>query len=1203
MRIVPLVVLTHLVLALATFAQPDPPASPPGKKYALMIGIDDYQVVKDLAGCANDVALLESVLVGKFGFDHITTLLNSAATRAEILRQFSVLADKAERDDTVVVHYSGHGSRMRDDAFGDELDGWDETMVAYDSRTQNVFDITDDELNAALARITRKTSNVALIFDSCHSGSITRGGATVRKVDDDLRTPPPSGRPRAAESLNDFQGADASYVLMMGSRANELSNETEFDGVRHGALTYYLTKQLLKAGPTTTYRDVMEIASAQVTSMFGSQHPDLEGLGSDGVVFGQGSATARPYLLVDPLNATTVRVHGGAVYGLTAGSTAGLYPPGTKTFDSATRVAEARISRVDAFDAEATIPNGLQVRPGSRAVVEKRKYPDAKLRVFFDPGVPATFAAAVKQELSLLGTTVIAPGAGAADLVLVARGDEVLLTGADESDRSPAVKLSDADAVSHVVNQIVDWAEWSFVLGLDNPDGELPVTMSIMPSTGSAGKEFSAGDRVKVAITNNADRDLYFTLVDLSTDGTRSVLYPRAGQQNAVSPGKTVTRNFQLTVPADRSSVVDTFKLFATEVPIKAEAFEHGAIRNVDDLEPSTNPLARFLESSALGSRAAHEAPAEGWDALEQTLRIKREGTRADSFVMHFPANAVDPEGNTRGSLRGCGEDEPFDPANPCYEVRPFPGDREMVEVALPAGNTRSLRTAGALWDKAYELRASTGAARVEPALDADLGDWPVEDPTSSRGGFQRADKDGAKADPLWSLRYINAPAAWDLLHAKGAGRRDGNEGRGVIVGHPDTGYREHPEIWNADPAMTPTLYGDGYDFYDRDPDSLDPLESSGLLTNPGHGTKSGSVIVSPKGKQWPSSNANELVTGVAPGAHIVPLRVHKSVVHFDSTRLAKAILEAAGDDRSRVRKKADVISISMGGLPSWALWKAVRYAEKRGVIVVAAAGNEVGFVVWPARFKETIAVAASNVDCGIWEGSSKGPGVDITAPGESVWMAHTDKNGSYSVRMGQGTTFATATTAGIAALWLDYHNGEQALQNLRASGGLTSAFRSALQSTAWRPESPPSKKPQGVSCKPQPAWNASALGPGMADAAATLSKPLTTAAAPRALEPESVSDLPLFRSLFAEDVPFETVRARYASIFGAATSAEKAAAEIFEGELMYHYATNEDVRGLIENVTRPETPVSSAAYPAIRRTLLGLDLSSRMRTLLEAHP
>src|SRR5262249_40109117 len=107
-----------------------------------------------------------------------------------------------------------------------------------------------------------------------------------------------------------------------------------------------------------------------------------------------------------------------------------------------------------------------------------------------------------------------------------------------------------------------------------------------------------------------------------------------------------------------------------------------------------------------------------------------------------------------------------------------------------------------------------------------------------------------------WALTLCSVPAAWQLaLPSNGYGRR---YGEGILIGHPDTGYTQHPEIW--DPARL--LAGAGYDFEAPDNNAQDPL--SGL--NPGHGTSTASVLMSSAS----SEVGGVFVTGAAPAASLV---------------------------------------------------------------------------------------------------------------------------------------------------------------------------------------------------------------------------------------------------------------------------------------------------------------------------------------------
>ena len=354
-------------------------------------------------------------------------------------------------------------------------------------------------------------------------------------------------------------------------------------------------------------------------------------------------------------------------------------------------------------------------------------------------------------------------------------------------------------------------------------------------------------------------------------------------------------------------------------------------------------------------------------------------------------------------------------------------------------------------WTLSYALREQPGIAYAEPLFETTSdAQFPRARQTRGSGG----DNDpGTEHDCEWSTKALRVFESWTLF---------GNRvpGAGVVVGHPDTGYTDHPELPPA--RMLPEH---GFDFEDDDRDSRDPLVG-GVLQHPGHGTSTASLIISPRGSP-PGVNGPAFVSGVAPGARLIPMRVTTSVVLWSTRRLTRAI-------RHAVEHGAHVISISLGGpTPSLALRNAVRDAGQAGVIVLCAAGNEVRFVVFPAAYDEVIAVAASRVDDRVWPGSCRGPAVDITAPGASVWRARSVKRGQehvFSVERGSGTSYAVAQVAGIAALWLSLH-GRTSLAARYGKARLGPTFRALLQAT----------------CRTPPAWDADDFGPGIADASAML--------------------------------------------------------------------------------------------------------------------
>ena len=341
--------------------------------------------------------------------------------------------------------------------------------------------------------------------------------------------------------------------------------------------------------------------------------------------------------------------------------------------------------------------------------------------------------------------------------------------------------------------------------------------------------------------------------------------------------------------------------------------------------------------------------------------------------------------------------------------------------------------TVARAWELTHALRDQPEVADADPMFRYLVPENAPRRSVKASGG-KSTDDPATNTDFEWSLRKANVLEAWRLFGAQ-------PPGAGVQVGHPDTGYTLHPEL--AEPSRL--LISEGFDFDDDDPDPHDDL-NDGFLDNPGHGTGTGSVILSGVGSA--TGGAGPFVSGVAPHAQLIPIRTTESVVLISMRGLRQAIDHATTHG-------AQVVSISLGGpMPGFGTQRAIQRALDAGTIVLAAAGNEVGFVVFPAAFDEVIAVAASNIHDEPWSGSSHGPAVDITAPGESVWRARTarESNGQlrFTVERGNGTSFAVATTAGVAALWVSFHGWTNLVRRYGAEN-IARVFKQLLQATAGR--------------------------------------------------------------------------------------------------------------------------------------------------------
>ncbi len=183
-KLAPAVVLIALLVA-APFSGASPQRV---KGRALLVGIDQYADarVKRVRGAEEDARATGEFIKREFGFaeDDIHTLVGAAATRKRILAEFrDWLIGETKPGDRVFFLYSGHGSRLKDDN-GDERDGFDETLAPYDAKPTGENQIRDGEINQLIEQLSGRSAT--LIFDSCHSGTITRGGGQSNKTASDV---------------------------------------------------------------------------------------------------------------------------------------------------------------------------------------------------------------------------------------------------------------------------------------------------------------------------------------------------------------------------------------------------------------------------------------------------------------------------------------------------------------------------------------------------------------------------------------------------------------------------------------------------------------------------------------------------------------------------------------------------------------------------------------------------------------------------------------------------------------------------------------------------------------------------------------------------------------------------------------------------------------------------------------------------------
>ena len=183
--------------------------------------VDDtvYESKLALNGCENDAAFYNS-LCEEFK-EHSTVIKNEEATRENVIKHISHLAQISKGGDYVFMTYAGHGSQVNDTS-GDEIDDQaDETLVLYDGL------LIDDELNNLFATFDPGV-NVIWISDSCHSGTNTKAvkkTAASEEDTQDANNKPRYVAPYIAQDV--FNTREADYLSALNKLPQRSTRDEE----------------------------------------------------------------------------------------------------------------------------------------------------------------------------------------------------------------------------------------------------------------------------------------------------------------------------------------------------------------------------------------------------------------------------------------------------------------------------------------------------------------------------------------------------------------------------------------------------------------------------------------------------------------------------------------------------------------------------------------------------------------------------------------------------------------------------------------------------------------------------------------------------------------------------------------------------------------------------------------------------------------
>jgi metacaspase-1 len=581
-----------------------------------LVGISDYErgtSPEDAFGHLNtgpDITNMSYVLKGYYLFPaaNIRVLQNERATQENIASEFKQqLIDKAKPGDQVVFYYTGHGHFVVD-ASGDETaDHLDEVLVTWVPKPQQklpkdkrhaLMYMLDDTYESLLQQLAQKmkgadgkvVGSITVVFDSCHSGSATKGPLVskgrqwIESIDGPL--PETTTMNEVASGWLTNKSELGGVVFLAASRSDQKSYMM-LDAKDGSILTHYVAEFLTDAARRNagaiTYNDLYRWVSSKTSGMRAAQSPQIEGPANTGL-FGDGTVVNRPSLpSVQRVQTGPLRLelNEGMLHGVTKGSRFDIYKNGTDVKNPVNKIGELEIT-----DNTSTTSVGVVTKPtpanlppaafeAAQAVITEYRFDGQPLRLFFQAASPADKTKALSDAVAPLAfITRDGVTENSYDVKLGwdndkskyfyqrATGETLFLTG-------------NIDAPALQNRLLADW-RWRRLANLTLP-GPPKVRIDMLAADGTPLKRTEGGtivlrpgDKGQVVCTNNSGAPVFISLIYLKATGEIET-FPSpdvANGQQGLNADNAPRRLFDIDeVTAPRGTEVEILKIIATPRP------------------------------------------------------------------------------------------------------------------------------------------------------------------------------------------------------------------------------------------------------------------------------------------------------------------------------------------------------------------------------------------------------------------------------------------------------------------------------------------------------------------------------------------------------------------------------------------------------------------------------------------------------------
>jgi hypothetical protein len=408
---------------------------------------------------------------------------------ANILTELDRIASQAERGDTVIFYYSGHGTRQPAAPGGQdnepEADGMDQVLLPSDVGSYDPIMMTlrnaivDNALGDGLSAIRAKGAFVWAVIDACHSGTVTRGEDVTRSVDPTslgVPTQAPTTVSRGGDRRGTLRAAqvegEGGLAGFYAVESYDQAIEPPFPGYnlpmvgdnqaqRMGVFTYHLHRALT-SNTGLTYRDLaQEIVADMTADRTGGKVPPPVFDGDLDANMPGSAGNRLPNSITGIVADGKTSFPAGVLHGFDVGARLALYAPGKPE----KLIGHADVSEAAAVTSSAGaidwVQGADQIASGTiMAVIEE---PAINFRFTVSPPPAADFASETEQALvaasvnsvfendaAKLGVELGAPENPDADVMFrvknnrlwIVRSDRPWVTAAEAYDETPSLSLA-----------------------------------------------------------------------------------------------------------------------------------------------------------------------------------------------------------------------------------------------------------------------------------------------------------------------------------------------------------------------------------------------------------------------------------------------------------------------------------------------------------------------------------------------------------------------------------------------------------------------------------------------------------------------------------------------------------------------------------------------------------------------------------------